>query len=165
MSKEQKAVDTEEAKRHPESDENAESDEKEAVKTKSMSAEEEKKNLNAAIQAYTNEERNDLAPVSFRQIFGGQIYQNPFVKRQVLWCIIVAVLMILYTANRYQSQQEVITIDSLRKEISKMNYNVRTQSSKLLNKTRLSSVQKYLNDTNDSLLSIPTTPLYVIKED
>ena len=71
--------------------------------------------------------------------------------------------MLVYTYNRYQSQQDIITIDNLKTELQEVKYNVLTQSSELMNLSRQSNVEKYLKATNDSMLKNPTTPPYLIR--
>ena len=113
-----------------------------------------------AIKKYTEE---DLGRVTLGTIFGGDILQSKFFLSLVLWFIMVAMLMLVYTYNRYQSQQDIITIDNLKTELQEVKYNVLTQSSELMNLSRQSNVEKYLKATNDSMLKHPTTPPYLIR--
>ena len=113
-----------------------------------------------AIKKYTEE---DLGRVTLGTIFGGDILQSKFFRSLVLWFIMVAMLMLIYTYNRYQSQQDIITIDNLKTELQEVKYNVLTQSSELMNLSRQSNVEKYLKATNDSMLKNPTTPPYLIR--
>jgi hypothetical protein len=71
--------------------------------------------------------------------------------------------MLIYTGNRYDSQQDIILIDSLRNRLQEVKYNVLTQSSELMNLTRQSNVEKRLRDTPDSLLRNSITPPFLIK--
>ena len=114
-----------------------------------------------AIKKYTEE---DLGKVTLGTIFGGDILQSKFFRSLVLWFIMVAMLMLVYTYNRYQSQQDIITIDNLKTELQEVKYNVLTQSSELMNLSRQSNVEKYLKATNDSMLKNPTTPPYLIRK-
>jgi len=116
-----------------------------------------------AIRKYTDEEDSGIGKVTLSSIFGGDILQSKFVRKQVMWFLLVALLMVVYTANRYQSQQEIITIDSLKNELQGVKYNVLTQSSELMNMSRQSHVEHYLKQSNDSELSEPTTPPYLIR--
>jgi hypothetical protein len=73
-------------------------------------------------------------------------------------------LMIIYTGNRYDSQQDTILIDSLRGRLQEVKYNVLTQSSELMNLTRQSNVEKSLRGTPDSLLHNSITPPFLIRK-
>lgn len=119
-----------------------------------------------AIRRFTDEDdEDDMGEISLKTIFGGDILQSKFFKRQIPWFIFVFALMILYTANRYSSQQDIIEIDSLRKKLQDVKYNSLTESSELLNLSRQSNIEKYLRATQDSTLSDPTTPPFLIKND
>ena len=73
--------------------------------------------------------------------------------------------MIIYTGNRYDSQQDTILIDSLRGRLQEVKYNVLTQSSELMNLTRQSNVEKSLRGTPDSLLHNSITPPFLIRKE
>ena len=100
--------------------------------------------------------------ISFKSIMGGDILKSRFFQRQVMFILFVVVLMLIYTGNRYSSQQDIIVIDSLKVQLQKERYNVLTQSSELLNLTRQSNIEKALRENGDSALANPITPPYEI---
>ena len=114
-----------------------------------------------AIRKFTDED--DHGDLSIKAILGGDILTSKFMMRQVLFVMFLVVLAILYTGNRYGSQQDAILIDSLRNHLQDVKYNVLTQSSELMNLTRQSSVEKALRTTKDSILQNPVTPPYLIR--
>ncbi len=117
-----------------------------------------------AIKKFTQEEDEDESfEVSFRTILGGDFLQSRFFMKQVIFVIFCVVLMIIYTGNRYDSQQDAILIDSLRNHLQEVKYNVLTQSTDLLNETRQSNVEKRLRVTSDSTMQSSTMPPYLIK--
>ena len=116
-----------------------------------------------AINKFTGEEEEEKEEISFKAIFGGDILKSRFMIKQILWFVFVVILMLIYTANRYSAQQDIITISELREELQEMKYKVLTQSSDLMNKTRQSNIEMYLKQTNDSTLSNPTFPPYLVK--
>jgi hypothetical protein len=119
----------------------------------------------SAINKFTDEidDNDDLfGKISLKTIISGDFIQSKFFRGQVVWFIVVALLMVAYTANRYQSQQDMITIDSLRIELQNMKCNVLTQSSDLMNLCRQSNVERILKENNDSTLQEPTTPPFLI---
>ena len=116
-----------------------------------------------AINKYTEEESEKDEEISFKSIFGGDILKSRFMMKQIVWFMLVVVLMIIYTANRYSAQHDIIKISELREELQEMKYKVLTQSSDLMNKTRQSNIEAYLKQTNDSTLVNPTHPPYLIK--
>ncbi len=114
-----------------------------------------------AINQYVDED--DMGELSFKSILGGDILGSKFFLKQILFVIFCVVLMLLYTANRYSSQQDAILIDELRTKLQDVKYNVMTQSSELMNFTRQSNIENLIRQTNDSTLHNPTTPPYLIK--
>lgn len=116
-----------------------------------------------AIKRYVeDEEEDEFGDVSFKSIMGGDILKSRFFQRQVMFILFVVVLMLVYTGNRYSSQQDIIVIDSLKVQLQKERYNVLTQSSELLNLTRQSNIEKALRENGDSALANPVTPPYEI---
>lgn len=117
-----------------------------------------------AIKKFTNED-DDFGDFSFKSIIGGDILQSKFFMRQILWFLLVAVLAVVYTGNRYSSEHDVIVIDSLKEQLQTVKYNVLTQSSELMNLSRQSNVERMLKHSKDSMLQNPVTPPYVILAD
>ncbi len=117
-----------------------------------------------AIKKFTDED-DDFGDFSFKSIIGGDVLQSKFFMRQILWFLLVAVLAMVYTGNRYSSEQDIITIDSLKDELQTVKYNVLTQSSDLMNLSRQSNVERILKHSKDSMLQNPVTPPYVISAD
>ncbi|MDE5550508.1 MAG: hypothetical protein K2I99_04060 [Bacteroidaceae bacterium] len=116
-----------------------------------------------AIRKFTNEDDDEFGEISVKSILGGDFLMSRFVIRQIIFMMFCVVLMILYTGNRYDSQQDVILIDSLRGRLQEVKYNVLTQSSELMNLSRQSNVEKMLVGTPDSLLHNSIIPPFLIK--
>jgi len=117
-----------------------------------------------AIRKFTNEDEDDLGEISVKSILGGDFLMSKFMIKQIMFVMFCVLLMILYTGNRYDSQQDIILIDSLRGRLQEVKYNVLTQSSELMNLTRQSNVEKSLRGTPDSLLHNSITPPFLIKK-
>ena len=120
---------------------------------------------NEAIKRYVEDEEDEdeFGEISLKSILGGDILQSKFFVRQVIFVLFVVALMLAYTANRYNSQQEIITIDSLKLKLQEERYNVLTQSSELLNLSRQSNIEVKLKENGDSALVNPTTPPFEVK--
>ena len=102
--------------------------------------------------------------MSIRSILGGDILANDFFKRQTSLLILIMVLTILYIDNRYTSQQEMIEIDRLKKELTDFKYDALTRSSELMEKSRQSRIEEYIS-TEESHLETSTSRPYLIKKD
>lgn len=143
----------------PEEDETVET-----TKEDDAEATPEEKELSEAVERYiSDEDEDDLGEISFKSILGGDLLQSRFFRRQVMFIFFVAGLLLLYTGNRYSSQQDIITIDSLKVRLQQERYNVLTQSSELLNLSRQSNIEQQLRLFGDSALANPTTPPYEIE--
>ena len=118
-------------------------------------------NLNKQKKQKGNETPNHM---SIKSILGGDILANDFVKRQTSLLILIMVLTILYIDNRYTSQQELIEIDRLKKELTDIKYDALTRSSELMEKSRQSRIEEYIS-TGDSPLETSTNRPYLIKKD
>lgn len=72
------------------------------------------------------------------------------------------ILVILYIDNRYSSQQEMIEIDRLKKELIDTKYDALTISSELTEKSRQSRIEEYIS-AEGTPLETASTPPYLIK--
>ena len=102
--------------------------------------------------------------MSIRSILGGDILANDFFKRQTSLLILIMILTILYIDNRYTSQQELIEIDRLKKELTDIKYDALTRSSELMEKSRQSRIEEYIS-TGESPLETSTNRPYLINKD
>lgn len=102
--------------------------------------------------------------MSIRSILGGDILANDFFKRQTRLLILIMILTVLYIDNRYSSQQELIEIDKLKKDLIDIKYDALTRSSELMEKSRQSRIEEYIS-TEDSRLQTATNRPYLIKKD
>ena len=102
--------------------------------------------------------------MSIRSILGGDILANDFFKRKTSLLILIMILTILYIDNRYSSQQELIEIDRLKKELTDRKYDALTRSSELMEKSRQSRIEEYIS-TGESPLETATNRPYLIQKD
>ena len=117
-----------------------------------------------AMRKYADEDDDDeVGELTFKSILGGDFLRSKFVIKQIAFMMFCVLLALGYTFNRFDSQQDVILIDSLRTELQNVKYNVLTQSSELMNMIRQSNIEKQLRLTKDSLLHNSVTPPYLIR--
>lgn len=102
--------------------------------------------------------------MSIRSILGGDILANDFFKRQTRLLILIMILTVLYIDNRYNSQQDLIKIDKLKKDLVDIKYDALTRSSELMEKSRQSRIEEYIS-TEQSHLETATNRPYLIKKD
>ena len=70
--------------------------------------------------------------------------------------------ILLYIANRYRYQQQMIEYDKLKKELQDAKYKALSSSSELTEKSRESNVLEMLKSYNDSTIKIASEPPYII---
>ena len=101
--------------------------------------------------------------ITLRSILGGDILAHDFFRRQANLLILIVLLTILYIDNGYASQQELIEIDRLKKELTDIKYDALTISSELTEKSRQSRIEKYVSDKGTPLKTAATPP-FLIKD-
>ncbi len=101
--------------------------------------------------------------VSISSLLGGDILATDFLKRQTGLLVLIMILAFLYIDNRYNSQQELIEIDRLKKELTDIKYDVLTRSSELMERSRQSRIEEYIS-AGDSPLQTATSRPYLIKK-
>lgn len=110
------------------------------------------------------ETQQETAPhITLRSILGGDILAHDFIKRQANLLILIVIMTILYIDNRYTSQQELIEIDQLKKELIDIKYDALTISSELTEKSRQSRIEEYISAEGNAL-ETATTPPYLIRK-
>lgn len=125
----------------------------------------EKEEAFKAIKQFTDHDENILGDINFKSILGGDILQSRFMIKQIAFFIFLAFLLIIYTGNRYASQQDALLIDSLKVRLLEENYKVLTIESDLLNASRQSEIVKRLKENGDSTLLNSTTPPFAINKE
>ena len=99
---------------------------------------------------------------SLKSILGGDILATDFFRRQTKLLVLIMVLVIFYIHNRYASQQHLIEIYKLKKQLIDIKYDSLTRSSELMEKSRQSRIEDYIS-TKESDLQTSTNPPYLIR--
>lgn len=97
-------------------------------------------------------------------LFGDFISLN-FLRRNIAFILLIVVLGLIYIANGYSSQQEILEVNRLKSQVEDAKYNALTRSGELLERSRQSHIEEYLRQKGDSTLTTATTPPYIIKVD
>ena len=117
-------------------------------------------------QSQINTKNQDSAShITLKSILGGDILAHDFIKRQANLLILIVLLTIVYIDNRYNSQQEMIEIDKLKKELTTAKYDALSVSSELTVRSRQSRIEEYITEKNAlEPLQTAATPPYLIKK-
>ncbi|MFW5545219.1 MAG: FtsL-like putative cell division protein, partial [Prevotella sp.] len=105
-------------------------------------------------------EGDRLAPQSLtlKKILGGDILNTNFIRNQIGVLLLITFFLIIFVANRYSVQQDLIKIDKLHQELQDVKYKALSSSSELTEKSRVSNVLDQLKNNKDSVLKIPNQP-------
>jgi hypothetical protein len=108
----------------------------------------------------------DVVPpraVTFGKVLGGDILNTKAVRNQLFLILLIAFFSMLYIANRYSCQKNLIEIDKLNKELDDAKHSALSSSSQLTEKSRESRVLEMLKNSGDSMIQIANRPPYIIQ--
>ena len=108
-------------------------------------------------QQNTTSQQESDSHITLKSILGGDILAHSFLKRQANLLILIVL--------RYSSQQELIEIDRLKKELTDIKYDALTISSELTERSRQSRIEEYIATEGTPLQTAATPPYLIKKED
>lgn len=100
---------------------------------------------------------------SIKGVLDGDMLLNPFLHRNLGLLLLIVALVIVYVSNRYAFQHEQLEIQRLRTELNDVKYEALARSRELMEKSRESNIQKYIEEQG-SALQASTLPPVVIKK-
>lgn len=125
--------------------------------------EEQVEELALTIRKQAREDEEPLSKVlSLRKILGGDFFTADFMKRNVGVILLVVAFTMLYVANRYSCQSNLLEIDRLTKELQDSKYKALSSASELTEKCRETNVLERLKNNKDTLLKQSSQPPYII---
>ena len=123
------------------------------------------KELREMEQQNTEQNQNAAPQITLKSIFSGDILGHKFLKKQANLLILIVMLTILYIDNRYNSQQELIEIDKLKKELINAKYDALSVSSELTVRSRQSRIEEFITEENAAEpLQTAATPPFLIRK-
>ena len=99
---------------------------------------------------------------SLKSIIGADILATDFFRNQTKLLVLIMLLILFYIHNRYACQQQMIRIEQLKVELTDIKYDALTRSSELMERSRQSRIEEYIN-TRESDLQTATNPPYLIE--
>ena len=144
--------------------ENKDSKASETVKDDvTTSAEGEGPTLQEVIEKQATEEESPFASnFTLKKILGGDVLTTQTIRHQIGVFLLITAFLIVYIANRYSVQNDLIEIDKLQNELQDAKYKALSSSSQLTEKSRESHVLELLKNNKDSVLKIASQPPYII---
>ena len=111
--------------------------------------------------------REDEQPLSsqftLRKILGGDILNTKSIRQQIWLILLIVFFTIIYVANRYSCQKNLIEIDRLNTTFQKSKYKALSKSSELTEMCRESNVLEALKNNKDSTLKQASQPPFLIE--
>jgi cobalamin biosynthesis protein CobT len=157
---ERKAKETEEKKAK---EEKAKREKEEKEKEKREKEEKEVESLALTIQNQAREDEQPLSKtLSFRKILGGDFFTAEFMKKNVGVIVLIVGFTLVYIANRYSCQNDLLEIDRLNKVLQDSKYKALSAASELTEKCRETHVLEMLRNNKDSVLKQASQPPYII---
>ena len=92
----------------------------------------------------------------------GDMLLNLFLQRHLGIILMVFAMILAYVSNRYAFQKEQVEIKHLRSQLNDMKYEALARSRELMEKSRESNIQRYIEEQG-SALQMSTRPPVVIK--
>ena len=139
------------------------SDEKIKADEEKEKEDEEKKAKEVTIQNQAREDEQPLSKtLSFRKILGGDFFTAEFMKKNVGVIVLIVGFTLVYIANRYSCQNDLLEIDRLNKVLQDSKYKALSAASELTEKCRETHVLEMLRHNKDSVLKQASQPPYII---
>lgn len=104
-----------------------------------------------------DEEEDAFTPMTLASILGGDILGGKWFRKQFWYMLMLTGMILVYVANRYACQQEMIQTKVLSDTLLDRRYKSLTRSSQLKERTRRSYIEQNLSD---STLKTAKTPLF-----
>ena len=153
----------EELKRENRKAEDRKADGRNSAGAKPKAKEKEPLSLTEVIKEQATEDEAPFArQFSLRKILGGDILNTRFIRRQVWLFLLIGLFMVIYIANRYSCQKDIILIDQLQNELKDAKYKALSSNSQYTEASRETNVLEQLKNRKDSTLKMPSQPPYLI---
>lgn len=103
--------------------------------------------------------------MEFQDYMFGDFISTRFLRRNIGFILLVVACMMLYVGNGYSSRQEIIYANKLRDSVEDAKYYSLSRAGELIEFTRQSRIEEYLEAKGDTALHAPETPPYTLKID
>ena len=145
-------------------EEKVKKEKEEKEKEKREKEEKEVESLALTIQNQAREDEQPLSKtLSFRKILGGDFFTAEFMKKNVGVIVLIVGFTLVYIANRYSCQNDLLEIGRLNKVLQDSKYKALSAASELTEKCRETHVLEMLRHNKDSVLKQASQPPYIIK--
>lgn len=102
--------------------------------------------------------------ITLRSILGGEILSGEWFQKQIWYILMLVIMVIFYTSNRYACQQEILETKALTDTLLDRRYKALTRAAQLKQTTRRSQIEQALEDTTLQTAVIPPYYLKIEEE-
>lgn len=102
---------------------------------------------------------------TLRSILGGEILSGEWFQKQIWYILMLVIMVIFYTSNRYACQQEILETKALTDTLLDRRYKALTRAAQLKQTTRRSQIEQSLEDTTIQTAVIPPYYLKIEEEE
>ena len=116
------------------------------------------------IESFTDDEgeKNDI---NLFYIIRGDILTAKWLRKQILWLIMLVVLAFVYVSNRYGAQEQMIHNNKLKDQLKEIHYNAMARSSELMRNCRRSTIMEQLeNNPSNTRIQSDKQPAIIEEE-
>lgn len=92
-----------------------------------------------------------MAKFSIKEIFSGDILIKEWLKRQYKIILLVCVLIFIYIHSGLKTEQHMLEINELRKELHDSQITLLSLNTELMDKTRIASILQLLEEQGSEL--------------
>ncbi|MBR4312143.1 MAG: hypothetical protein IKT86_02230 [Bacteroidaceae bacterium] len=98
-----------------------------------------------------------------KALLEGDVLLSPFLQRHLGLLVLLFAMIIAYVSNRYAFQQEQVEIQRLRTQLNDTKYEALARSSELMEKSRESSIQRFIKERGSELIIPVQAPVELKK--
>ena len=103
----------------------------------------------------------EIKEVTFKDVITGTVFTKNFLKKQYPLLIMIVILTIIYTDNRYASEKQITRITELKKQVKDAKYESLTISANLMEISRQSNISALLEAKGIKLMPGSTPPIVI----
>ena len=109
-------------------------------------------------------EKEEIKGFSLKGVIDGSMLTVNLFIRHLAFILFLVLLAIVYIANRYNAENIIRDIDSLKEKVKNYQTEHLTTASELLNKSRRSEVKKLIEEKDIGLEEATNPPNKIVKE-
>lgn len=116
------------------------------------------------IESFTDDE-GEKVDFNLRFVLSGNILTTTWLRKQILWLVMIVVLTVLYISNGYYAQNQRLHIKQLEEDLKEVHYDAMARSAELMRHSRRSIITEQLNANPENALKNPQKQPVLVDEE